>query len=775
MTLQVTNLTPITTRLAALKRTVRAWVLADCLWRLGALMLVFVLVSAALDLLFRFDPAQRAIILALFILEACRLLWIKLLRPLARRMRDDDMLARVERRHPETGESILSAVQFSRQTDPAALGVSGEMMRAAIENGVGRAGEVDFSDIVDRRRLRRNSLRAAAAFVALAALLGSAAVAYPNELGTWFNRMVLIGSEQWPRQTTLELVDEHSRLGVMPRGDDWNPRATASGQIPDMVEIDFRPEGQRRPVTEVMRRVGDSTFTFAFRNVREPFEYRIRGGDHRTDWQPMRLVERPASDDLEVTVIPPEYQVERSPQDTRREPYVIPPGRSTEYIYPGSALQIDARANKPLQHASIRRDGQVVANLYVSEDDDGEPRRIHGDVPPDAVEDGIHEVFLIDADGLPTRRPDRIALSIREDEPPQVRSELVGISSMVVPRATIPIDSRIQDDFAVERVGLAYQVASPRQARRELEAERDRIAGDNGEEPEVIDLTDEPQVDEEDIEEDRIIEMRSLVDQFGRSRVEGRYQLELRELDVEVGQTISFTVDAWDNDDVVGPNRGQSNPFVLRVVDRDTLMQALMRREQEQRREMQRMLDDHNRMHTRILAVEADVAERLEREATTAMGSDERGEIGVAEQTQRLASVRAVGIAEQFAEIMLEHENNRLDDEGGSGALRLRRQIERQVVGALLELAEGAMVEAAASLDAAMRTDDAAEAYEAVRHATDRQRHIIEELKKIIEVMGTWENYRQIISEYRARLREQEELRDSVRERMEQEVEDLFD
>ena len=137
MTLQATNLTPITGPLSALRRTVRAWVLADYLWRLGALLVVFVLVSATLDLLFRFDPAQRGIILGLAILEACRLTWIKFLVPITRRLREEDLLLRVQRQHPETGESLLSAVQFARLPDPGALGLSTAMIREAIRHGLG--------------------------------------------------------------------------------------------------------------------------------------------------------------------------------------------------------------------------------------------------------------------------------------------------------------------------------------------------------------------------------------------------------------------------------------------------------------------------------------------------------------------------------------------------------------------------------------------------------------------------------------------------------------
>ncbi len=777
MTLQATNLTPITGPLSALRRTVRAWILADYLWRLGALLVVFVLVSATLDLMFRFDPAQRGIILGLAILEACRLTWIKFLVPITRRLREEELLRRVERRHPETGESLLSALQFARMPDPGALGVSTAMIREAIRHGLGAAGQVDFKDVLDRQRLRRNTVRAMLAFIVLGAILGSAAVAYPQEFGTWFNRMVLIGNEQWPRQTTLELVDEASRLGVMPRGDDWVPRAAASGRIPDIVEIDFRPEGQRGYSTELMRRLGDSSFTFTFRNIREPFEFRLRGGDHRTDWMAMRLVERPACEQLDVRIIPPAYQRDRSPDDTRREPWVVPAGRTAEYVYPGSTVEIDALANKPLRHASIRRDGEVVALLDISPDEAGRPRAIRGRIEPEQFAGGVHEVFLIDSDGLPTRRPDRFTLNLRKDEPPQVNSELAGISTMVVPEATIPIDSRITDDFAVERVAVSYEVATPRRSGDDYQVERDRIGGDEQDQPQVIDLGQQPQMQQAEVEAENIIEMDTLADQFGASRIEGRYRLELMGLDLSVGQTLAFTVDAWDNDDVSGPNRGRSSPFVLRVVDRETLTQALMRREQEQRREVMRLLEDHKRIQTRMLAVEADVSQRLGQEPPDdePVRTDDRGEIAVAEQTQRLAPTRALGIAEQFAQIMLEHENNRLDEEGGSGALRLRRQIERQVVGALIELAHGEMAEAADALDDAMRATDPQEVLSAVSRAAAIQQQVIEQLEAVIEVMGTWETYRQIVTEYRARLREQRELREAVRREMEAEVEQLFD
>src|SRR5262245_17785560 len=110
---------PVASRLWRLRQAIAAFFAVDGCVHVLAWLIGIALLDLALDFTFRLDHAQRAILLVLAIGALIVVAWRKLVRPLAAATSDDALCLAVERRHPQLGESLISAVQFSRATNTA--------------------------------------------------------------------------------------------------------------------------------------------------------------------------------------------------------------------------------------------------------------------------------------------------------------------------------------------------------------------------------------------------------------------------------------------------------------------------------------------------------------------------------------------------------------------------------------------------------------------------------------------------------------------------------
>lgn len=770
MTASAFSLSPISHRLSSLRNAIRGWILARLWAKVMVAVSIFIVATGLLDYMMRFDLAQRAILLLLGLGGLGYLLWRYLLVPLSRPLRDEDLLARVEIRHPETGESILTAVEFSRIGDAAGLGLSERMMEAAIELGLKKAEVTKFNDIVDSEARRRFIFQGATAAFCLFLAIAITGIYAPDSFRTWFNRMVMLGGAEWPKRTELELV---GYTGVIPRGDDWTQVVRAKGEVPSMVQIDFQPHSGSGRVTEVMRMVGDDEFTVTFRNIREPFRFRVRGGDDVTRWYEIELAERPAFTELELVVVPPDY-ILQSPERTRQGRRPMAPNQSAEFVYRGSSVEVSGVSNKPLVSAIVRHLGRDVAELEVV-DHDGLPLRgVRGTIPAEVIQNGVFELVLEDTTGLTTRRGDRFNITLRRDDRPQINKQLIGISNMVVPQATIPMVVEVIDDFAVMQVGLSANITGGSLApalaeeRARLAERRRREAADAGMDPVDEAAGEVAESGAAPVPAGREVDLPiSVFDRFlGQHRAGPElHRLELIPLDLEVGQNIQFTVFAMDNDDVSGPNRGESSPVFLRVVSRDVLAQELLRREQEQRREVERVLEEHLNMLTDLEAMLADTARR------EAFLEDDRNVITRTERVQRLAGNRLRAVADQFQGIMQEHENNRMDEDGGL----VRRRMNDRIIVPLRAMSINMTPAAANALEQAARAGETDQnRVELVVQANDLQRQIIDQLREVMTYMERWEGYQELVNRLRALSEDQVRLRRQLQEAADAEAESIF-
>lgn len=747
---QLSQLTSdVVSRLARLRRQVAVWFWVDGLSKLLWAVIGLFLVDLALDLLFRMDKPQRAVMLAIIAAAVAYVGYRWLLRPLNATISDDALVLEVERKNPQLSESVISALQFARMDDFGSKGYSPAMVRQTVQRGATASADINFSNVIDGREMRVNSVLLFFAVVICGAVVVGSLV---NPLmATWANRNLLLGDREWPQKTYLRIERVENGKVVLPRGEDWTQIVSVTEEsqiVPENVHIDFRRARGR--ATQTLKKTGDRQFETVFASVIEPFEFRARGGDAYTPWVAVELVEQPALDDLQLEVIPPAY--------TGLSPQPLPPGRGPYFVLKGSSLRLKGTANKELTKAELTyrltkaepiaenpapKEGTSAAEPPKPRTVETEQQlpltveegiKLSGELKPDQVAGTQYTVLLTDSLGLTSRRPTTFGLRIRADREPRVRAQLIGISGMVVPQARIPFSCRVSDDFGLTdlRVKFRWNGSDTERPQGEGEFTFDSLKNS---------FTPKPPPD--------------LV-------LEEALELERHQIPTGSGLTFAFVAQDNDNipDDAGGavPNRGSSPEFLVRVVTEEELRADLLRREKEQRQEFERLVKGEEDLLTDARALEA-----ASRDAD-ALTQEQKDALMQMQKRQKVFGTNTGAIGERMANISIEVDNNRLEEANGKLHGRLR-----DIITPLKELADRDMLAIVQTLDQIRRQAGVkADRNPAMLQAIKQQEETVEKMKKVLALMVKSEGYQEAVNLlYEIQKSQQDVLDRTVKEQQE--------
>ncbi|MBI4604238.1 MAG: hypothetical protein HY721_19945 [Planctomycetes bacterium] len=602
----------IGSRLRELRRLLRSSVF----FRGASLLLValafLAAASFAIDRTFRLSLPWRAAAAAVYIAALGWLAWKVLLRPISRRLPDASLADLLESRLPHLLDRLRSAVEFLREpaarsaAPPADIGDA--MKRRVIEEAVAEARRLDVSSAVDTPAVvsaLAGGVAALAAGAIAATLLGASFV-------TWVERDVLFRDVDWPYRTRLVVEgfpEDTLAIGV-PRGDRLRLSVRAQGEVPERVRITVRYERERFRAN--LPREGERIFVYEGPEVTEPFELVVEGGDFRSRSHRVLVKERPEVRSIRVTVEPPAY--------TGR-PAVTLEGDAGEVPVPeGGTLRVQGSASKDLARAWLETEGKDVP-LEVAA---GDPRAFAGAYRPEAG--GAVTVRLADVEGVPQLLPHRFIVAPVPDRPPVVLARAEGVGSMVTPQARIPFKVRAADDYAVTSLGIGFQVARTDAG---PDGAREARKGSHPFAP-----VDAP-----------------------APLVEAEPAWELEPLAIEPEARLDARVFAADSDGIRGPKPGHAATQSFLVVTPERLGEELLRREEEQRRILERVVADERAVRDAVykLAEEAWMKEGPLAEAAVQ-------EMVALAKTERQLARQTASIAGAIQLISEEMRNNRLGE-----------------------------------------------------------------------------------------------------------------
>lgn len=689
-------------KLAALRRRVTLWFVVDGLCRVMLVLLLIMAADLLVDRQFSMDRPQRIVVLGLAVIALAVVVYRGLVRPLVSKLSDDALCLMVERRHCELGEGLISAVQLSREKEWERQGMSAALVATTIRRGVESARPLDFGDVLRGRRLLINAILAGLLWGALCGVAWG--VKRTETLSIWFDRNILLSERPWPQDYYLSFAGAEQEALRIPRGEAWpvavNVRLARDEIVPPE-EVFLEVRGAADHSERMERGDGGRHFSAKLPAIEGTAEVRAVAQAGSTPWLRIDPVERPQVTSISLSVTPPQYT------GGRRES--LAEGKGPYAILPGSKVTLEGAASKTLSQAALsREDTHQKMSLR-----NGKQFAMELDYAPD--KGGTYSVELTDTEQLPfasgnragplhSRLPVQFTLRTRVDRLPMPKLRLQGIGGLITTRAQLPLSLSVDDDFAVADawIQLHYRTA---------------VEGDAGKE--------------------EAVRPEGLKPKLGGTSVRLDHVLNVAALKAAAGTDLILEVQAIDNNNVTPPRRGTSGATVLRVVSDEEFRSDLLRREKEQRQEIERL-------QKVLVGITADTRE-LTRKETGSAPSPEKAQQAIAKvarEQKRMGAALSV-VARRIDDLLTEATNNGLERPDGPLAQRLRSRVSAP----LGQITERAVPEGVLRLEEARRlAGKADERNVALEAALDGQAKIAAELNDILKNMIKAEDYQLVLS-----------------------------
>ena len=361
----------IASLLSDLKRRIRSYVLLE-----GAALVIVVLASAfwltlVLDwMYFRLTGLELPVwfrgtvaITTLVLAAAGAMFWIVL--RLFRRFRARALALVLERRFPEMGSRLITAVEMGEARSPRDSQLTAAMLERTIDEAARLAASLPISSVFDRTPLRR----AVGAAGVLIVSVGVLAVAEPQAIARWGRAFVARDATYWPRETRLivrAIVQPGDRVRDFRGGELKHPRgvdltllveAADGSRAPASVELEYVLDGGRGAGRIDMVQSNESQFRHTLSGLLDSLSLWVSGGDF-VSRVPLRVevVEPPRFDRVSLVCDYPAYTDLARDADGNARPRTVEVEGSQVALPMETSFAFHARANKPLVALRIETD-----------------------------------------------------------------------------------------------------------------------------------------------------------------------------------------------------------------------------------------------------------------------------------------------------------------------------------------------------------------------------------------------------------------------------------
>ena len=687
----------IVARLQALGRQLRLHLLVDGLAVVSLATVGAILITLLIDHTFWLARDMRVTQLATLLILLAVVAWRWVINPLRVKASMQDLALLVERRYPQMESALVTAVELAAQPHDG-----GTLARSVIEQAERTCGELPFHRALSGTRFRQRG----AISLGCLALIGVIAVSAGSTMRIWFERNVLLRDAVWPQHSLLEIDLPEGGAFVVPRGDDLTISArVVDGYLPPrQAFISFETTDgvsgrEQMPAIqgEIVR------FEHTFERIQQTLQCRITGGDATPFEFRIEVVPRPRVKSITLAVTAPAY-TDLGRVELRRDQTVLE-------ALPGSEIDIHIETNKPVTDALLMRANEE------SPETAGSIERIsaqsfHARCRPEQT--GTYHFLLTDENGLTNVServpPVRFSVRIVPDKPPKVTLRVKGAGDMITREAVLPIETDFSDQFGLATATLRHQTSR---------------------------------------------ENTSPVDEPFNGFEKGTKTF-AREIDwpiapraVREGDRLTVQALATDTDDVAGPNMGESQPMVFRVVSKDELLAELSRREQEYRQDFERVIRLQEELYAEMLSMieRTDWADRERTQSIRRLSRRQRDQAG------RLITLRV-----QFEQVLSELRINRLADDASE------ERLGNQIVGPLEEIGRSLMPAAATALD--VLAEDA----EQLLPARQGQDAVLEAMNTVLRNMLKWERFQEAVTLLRDVMKMQGNLNRETEKKLETEI-----
>ncbi len=456
---------------AALLRSIRALaprlesaLKLQAIAELGALLLAAALFSFFVDRWLHIPWPLRLFALVALVFGGWRL--VQRAKTRVREYSTDELAAAVERYDSDLDGHLMNALHLSEERDrldsePATGPLERQLLEHAIYESRRATRGTSVGRSLDLNRVRLWVLTS----VVLLGLAAVTAQAFRHDVGTWFQRNVLLFPTEWPRRTRIVLEDDRDTWHVA-RAESLELRAWVVGDVPEDLTLIREAAGEERsrrlipePIAPLPGSVlaaietheADSGESHLARDVRaalaqdpsgsrvrvqtesltDSFSFVFRGGDAETSPVRVEVHDRPQIVSVAFALEYPEYL-------RRTADRIVDP--AGEVIVPlGTQITVEVEADMPIGSGVVAFEEAPLETVSV------EGSKVTARFSP--VTSSTLELSVRSAEWDLESRPTRLVpVVVLPDEPPVVTLHIDEASRVATPNGRIVLSMTAEDD-----------------------------------------------------------------------------------------------------------------------------------------------------------------------------------------------------------------------------------------------------------------------------------------------------------------------------------------
>ena len=486
-------LSDLESRLSSARQTLRRTIVTTCLMTIAVYGLAWVAIVGLVDLLLPIPILIRGLLVIGLIGLVGWSAWNRLVLPLRQRMTVQDLALIVGHKHPELEDRLVSAVQVSQ--DEAKDPLQQKIWARLMQDTASVTTEINFKAAIDKRPLNK------VVWIAMGLLLVGSLIRhnFPTQAEITLRRLFLPWGRLLPvRATRYTVTPGDARIL---RGESLKISVQTTGKKTDQVVATFlsatestvKPASGKKEVS--LHQTSNRTFAYELFNLQSDLNYYLLANQTRSEVFSIKVFDPPASEAIEVSYDYPAY--------TGFKPTVRHQDGNLRAIV-GTEATIRLTTNKGISSATVRfGDGEPVP-LAISA---GNVLAFkHTLKHRGRNEKKTYQIDLKCVDGFSNQAPIVYQIQAIPDRKPTVVIKEPERDLRVTKLAEIQIEAAIIDDFGLLSTYFKYQLGGQDQQELEPETEQEMTV---------------------------------------RSR-QSRYILYLEAQDLEVGDVISYFVEAID-------------------------------------------------------------------------------------------------------------------------------------------------------------------------------------------------------------------------------------
>jgi len=311
------------------------------------------------------------------------------------------------------------------------------------------------------------------------------------------------------KATTTSLIVEPGNIEIE-KGSNVVFTARFEGPLPADVLLEYTRENSAEKISQALRRnLKDPVFGGVIMGIDTPLTYRIAYNDTDSEPYQIKIFEYPKVNRSDAKIVPPSYAQgpEKLVEDTRRVT-----------VAEGSQLTWILHLNKSVASVQLTDKSGTTHTLNAEPD-----KPTTYSFSTQLKESNSWKIQLIDQDGRKNKFPEELTAKVLPNNPPTIKIAKAS-DRRVSPLEEMDIGAKLNDDFGIAKVGLAYSI--------------------NGDEPTEVVLSSSDEASK---------------------KVEASHLLALEQLKAKPDQLISYYIWAEDKDSDGLPRRVESDLFFAEV------------------------------------------------------------------------------------------------------------------------------------------------------------------------------------------------------------------